>query len=171
MKRWGIVFAALSCALPASAQVRDGATIYIFDETGPEIVSLPEWSVPRRSDRQRRPSFEDRNFEALASPQLQTFSGDRELRDYVRDVRRIERRRWLARRADAGSPEVIVAQATIKCPDEECPPPDEEAVIVTASRAASPSITNNQVSGVDEGDIVKKAGDFVFVLSSRSATI
>ncbi len=48
-----------------------------------------------------------------------------------------------------------------------CPPaqPCIEEVVVTAAKAdATPSITNNQETGVDEGDIVKRAGDYIVLL-------
>ncbi|MDQ8029126.1 MAG: beta-propeller domain-containing protein [Brevundimonas sp.] len=58
--------------------------------------------------------------------------------------------------------------------DITCPPenPDclvdvtEEVgdIIVTGSRASTPSITNNQEAGVDEGDIVKARGDTLVIL-------
>ena len=48
------------------------------------------------------------------------------------------------------------------------PPPAEgsslETAVVTGGKAAAPSITNNQVSGVDEGDIVKQHGDTLVIL-------
>lgn len=46
-----------------------------------------------------------------------------------------------------------------------------ETVVVTASRidpSSLPSITNNQVQGVDEGDIIKRYGDYIFVLRKGS---
>lgn len=48
------------------------------------------------------------------------------------------------------------------------PPPSQSgataSVVVTAEKAAAPGITNNQVSGVDEGDIVKLHGNTLVVL-------
>lgn len=41
---------------------------------------------------------------------------------------------------------------------------DIEEVVVTAARAAAPSITNNQEAGVDEGDVVKARGDTLVIL-------
>lgn len=56
-------------------------------------------------------------------------------------------------------------------PGEDCPPEwsvcpgyDREEVVVTGSRIAAPSITNNQEAGVDEGDIVKLWNDTLVIL-------
>jgi hypothetical protein len=167
MRYWGIVLAALCCTVPAAAEQGAGVVISVFEEAPVETVEMPAAVVPERSERQRQPSFEDRQFRALASPQLQTFSGDRELNEYVRAVRRIERQRWRARRAEGGPPEIYVAQSVMnKCAaDEDCPLAGSEAVVVTGSRiTASPSITNNQVTGVDGGDIVKQIGEYLITL-------
>lgn len=46
-----------------------------------------------------------------------------------------------------------------------------ETIVVTGSRidpSSLPSITNNQVQGVDEGDIIKRYGDYLFVLRKGS---
>lgn len=56
-----------------------------------------------------------------------------------------------------------------ECPTdwEVCPGAEEvETIIVTGSsiRTLAPSITNNQVGGVDEGDIVKISGDVLVIL-------
>lgn len=66
------------------------------------------------------------------------------------------------------------AQRGFAAPDfAEAPPPapppppaaeSAQTVVVTASKAESPSITNNQEAGVDEGDIVKQRGDTLVVL-------
>jgi len=52
------------------------------------------------------------------------------------------------------------------CPAEwaVCPGYDNEEIIVTGSRIAAPSITNNQEAGVDEGDIVKLWNDTLVIL-------
>src|SRR5690348_1499452 len=110
-----------------------------------------------------RASYEDPRVEALAWPELQRFESDGAFRDYVRDVRRM-RRQLNDRRAEAGVPEIVVAQADagqLECGADPLPPcPEEDAqVVVTGSRIATPSITNNQMAGVDEGDIVKRIGD------------
>lgn len=57
-------------------------------------------------------------------------------------------------------------------PNPYCPPrlpdcmdPLVEEIVVTGSRiTSSPSITNNQQAGVDEGDIVKMSGDTLIIL-------
>src|SRR5688500_11018867 len=119
------------------------------------------------------PSFEDRALEALASPELKTFASEQEVNRYLREASRIYRRRHPPQRnrrwsASDGPAEIVVAQADVECVDPELCPEEEdglETIVVTGSRVSSPaqssssaitSITNTQVSGVDEGDIVKQ---------------
>lgn len=127
-------------------------------------------------------SWEHPSLERLASPEMQTFEGEREYRAYVRELRRAQRQIYFDRRrgvADAGGRQIIVAQADIEYPCnpqyEDCPESyDNEATIVvtgamrTGNLQSTPlaitSITNNQVSAVDEGDIVKRIGDYLLVL-------
>lgn len=91
-------------------------------------------------------AFEDPALDAVTADELVRFDGARDLRRYFREVRRIDRRR------------------------NYVPPPEGESpmIIVTGSRvtsaAPSPSITNNQTRGVDEGDIVKQIGNYLLVL-------
>jgi hypothetical protein len=122
------------------------------------------------------PAFEDRDLEALASPELTTFASEQEFTRYLREAKRIYRKRHPRRRdrdwsLDGARSEIVVAQADIA--PIECDPEteacleagDSEAnIIVTGSRAATPSITNVQVAGVDEGDIVKQIGEYLLVL-------
>lgn len=127
------------------------------------------------------PGYEDREVRRLSWPELQRFENDREFRRYLRDVRSIQNRK---RRAEISPPstlvnsEIVVAM-TQDVPPEECIDPDlcpvEEtgSVVVTGSRMVSQpattavsaeSITNTQKVGVDEGDIVKRIGDYFLVL-------
>jgi len=124
------------------------------------------------------PAFEDRELEALASPELQAFAGEQEFRRYLREANRIYRKRhpsrryWRGSHGDAPTPEFLVAQAEVadpECTDPELCPQDAEsdataAISVTGSRVSTPTITNVQVAGVDEGDIVKQVGDYLLVL-------
>jgi hypothetical protein len=142
---------------------------------------------------EQKPRYDNPALERLASPELTTFEDDRDFRDYLRVVRRIERRRRDRQArldADTGTPTFVIAAATMQetepglepqdvCTDpEQCPEEDADVVTVTGSRLSAPaslaspiavtgaeaSITNNQVLGVDEGDIVKRIGDHLLVL-------
>lgn len=121
------------------------------------------------------PAFEDRDLERLASPELTTFASEQEFARYLREVDRIQRKRrtsrrgWRGSQAEPGLPEIVVAQADVaepECIDPELCPSEEllESVVVTGSRVATPTITNVQVAGVDEGDIVKQIGEYLLVL-------
>ena len=125
------------------------------------------------------PAFEDRDLKALASPELRTFESEQEFRRYLRDADRINRRRHPPRRRHwdgslegSGIPELVVAQADVTAPEctdpKICPEAIDsdgaDTVVVTGSRVTTPTITNVQVSGVDEGDIVKQIGDYLLVL-------
>jgi hypothetical protein len=111
------------------------------------------------------------------SPRLERFRSEAQLRAYLRAVERArgERRRWSARRAgarfaQAASPPGTATDASQPlCPPDhpECvPAQDSAALVVTGSRVAphNASITNNQTSGVDEGDIVKQIGQYLIIL-------
>lgn len=128
-----------------------------------------------------RPTWEDPRLERLAQPDLQTFPDELAYRRYVRSLREAQRQIYLDRRkglAASDADMIVVAQADF----EPCDPQFDECVydggedaniVVTGARvAASPqstplavtSITNNQVAAVDEGDIVKRIGDYLLVL-------
>jgi hypothetical protein len=126
-------------------------------------------------------SWEHPALERLASPELRTFEGEREYRAYVRNLRRAQREIYFDRRnaraeAGQGGPVIVVAQADLAY---DCDPQYEDcgdleaSIVVTGARVASSpqstplavtSITNNQVAAVDEGDIVKRIGDYLLVL-------
>lgn len=76
---------------------------------------------------------------------LTAFRSDAELAAFLRGLRKRERR------------QVAMSDAVAAAPAES-------AISVTGSRVASPSITNNQEAGVDEGDIVKVRGDILVIL-------
>ena len=76
---------------------------------------------------------------------------------------RLELKAWMAEHARQDPP----------AGDADCPSEwevcagyrdDNDSIIVTGSRAPSPTITNNQEAGVDEGDIVKLSGDTLVIL-------
>ncbi len=125
-------------------------------------------------------TWDNPQVERLAWPELDTFASEREYRNWVRDLRRMQRQLQEDQRA-ALDPEIVVAMANIQ--EQDCDPlfadcytgeEDEEGMIlVTGSRVTSSpqstplaitSITNNQVGAVDEGDIVKRIGDYLLVL-------
>ncbi|MDE1466597.1 beta-propeller domain-containing protein [Aurantiacibacter sp. D1-12] len=134
-----------------------------------------------------RPSWEHPRVEALTWPELDTFDSEREFRAWVREVRRLQRRLRNERRAEVLGDNIVVAQLALE--RQECDPEVEECIeeeddsgariIVTGARIQAPSynsitpiavtssdgsITNNQVAAVDEGDIVKRIGDYLLVL-------
>jgi hypothetical protein len=118
-----------------------------------------------------KPAYDDARVKSLASPSLEKFESESAFVAYLREVRRLARARgmwWgLAR-----GPQYAQAQTTpqeVPCPQGVTPPcysDGSEAVTVTGSRIASPpaSITNVQMRGVDEGDIVKQFRHFLVVL-------
>ncbi len=149
-------------------------------------IALMAVAVTSTAALANEPRYELPALERLASPQLTTFENDREFRDYLREIRRVNRRKR-NRRAEADEQTIVVAAATMQqaepveeCTDPEQCPEDNNTVIVTGSRVSTPpaamavplavttsdqeSITNNQVLGVDEGDIVKRIGDYLLVL-------
>lgn len=104
-------------------------------------------------------------------PRLERFSGDADFERYLKNVQAARR---VTRTYGSADGRVWLAQAeTGAAPAEECfdidcvPGGDGETIVVTGSRIsspASPSITNNQKSGVDEGDIVKLIGRHLVIL-------
>ena len=119
--------------------------------------------------------------EALArfiSPTLTRFGSDQEFNRYGRAVWERERLGW--RSSVSRAIEFAQAQAQPGaqsdvtdpiCPenDPQCLVPaesDEQNIVTTGSRIAprNPSITNNQMVGVEEGDIVKQIDHYLLVL-------
>jgi hypothetical protein len=174
-RRSFIVLLGLALAAGAAGQSRnpyDGDLI--FDES--ELSARPL----------RKPATADQRLAAEAqlarfdSATLKRFSGEEEFAGYVDAVRTVARARgewWASARplylAQAGSAaETGSAAAAPVCPrdDLECllPQEDEEEghIIVTGSRIAprNASITNNQMRGVEEGDIVKQIDHYLLIL-------
>jgi hypothetical protein len=113
---------------------------------------------------------------AFTRPTLTRFDSEAEFRRYVEAVREVERTRYdyyyssLAGLQFAQA--IVPAQTqsdglTQRCvPTPGYPCPEEMTVTVTGSRIAprNPSITNNQLRGVEEGDIVKQIDHYLLVL-------
>jgi hypothetical protein len=106
---------------------------------------------------------------ALTSPVLETFASEAEFRSYLRALHReaVKRDPWAA----LARPVQVAQNQDTPCTDPDpknCPTAASDSgqsIVVTGSRVASkPSITNVQVAGVDEGDIVKQIGRFLLVL-------
>jgi hypothetical protein len=93
-----------------------------------------------------------------ASGGLTAFRSDAELRRFLRRLRRVE--------------SMVPVPSPVVMPSPPSPPADAapmagrvaESVVVTASGARAPGITNNQEADVDEGGIVKMRGDIMIVL-------
>jgi hypothetical protein len=129
---------------------------------------------PRATPEQRQAAEE--TLARFVSPRLTRFAGDEEFRRYLGAVLAVHRLRgW------AESPAIQFAQASDAstqsdalepiCPEEypDCAAVESQAenVIVTGTRIPAPnnaSITNNQMRGVEEGDIVKQINQFLLVL-------
>lgn len=153
MGRCFLAWAALLSAASAQAQMRPSAA--------PEERRMAEDAVS-----------------AFTSPALTRFRGEEEFRRYIGALRAAARARGDLRAGFAG---IQYAQAQTPgasrsdaiepiCPaaDPACAdvPDLGESVIITGSRVnvGNPSITNNQMRGVEEGDIVKQIGRFLLVL-------
>ncbi len=119
-------------------------------------------------------------LDAFTAPTLTRFGSEAELRNYVEAVRQFQRTRGryrysarsvprFAQAAMPGGAAQSDADAPLCPPDQpECLEDEgDEQVIVTGSRVpppSNPSITNNQLRSVEEGDIVKQIGQFLLVL-------
>ena len=125
-------------------------------------------------------------LDAFASPTLTRFRNEAEFRHYVDAVRDEERTRgdYYYTYSAAQQEPLRFAQAAVPgqaatqndATDQRCiPTPDhpcsvdesDRRIVVTGSRVApptNPSITNNQMRGVEEGDIIKQIGHFLLVL-------
>ncbi|HEX6374649.1 MAG TPA: beta-propeller domain-containing protein [Allosphingosinicella sp.] len=165
-------------AVGAVAQSRQGYDGDLIFETGE--------SPPPRTYRTATPEQRREAEAALArftSPTLSRFASEEEFRRYLGAVLAAERARhgWYAaassiRFAQAGTAGDVQSDAV----EPICPPEDpgclglpESAedqqgdLIVTGSRIpapSNPSITNNQMRNVEEGDIVKQIDRFLLVL-------
>jgi hypothetical protein len=100
------------------------------------------------------------------APALSSFRSEKELQAYIGDLRaRIEKERSRSRAAagnaemaaDAAAASYDAAPLAMEAPSAAPPSPAQPG-------AAEDGITNVQTVGVDEGGIVKKAGDYLVVL-------
>lgn len=117
----------------------------------------------------------------FTSPTLTRFESDAEFDAYVAAVRQAARARGdyysgnrAIRFAQAQPGSAIASDAKEEpiCPpeDPQCADPGEsgdQSIVVTGSavRPSNPSITNNQMRNVEEGDIVKQIDRFLLILS------
>jgi hypothetical protein len=90
--------------------------------------------------------------EPADQPGLTAFSSERELRDFMRRLAAEQRREM----------EAVQNETDMAMPMPPPPPPPPPAA--GAPAAPQLSITNNQIQGVDEGDIVKVRGDILVIL-------
>ncbi len=151
--------------------------------TAIEVIPRPAPPPPRYKSQSAFP-FEDKLLDRFTAAELETFNGDRELRRYIETLEKVKDdsdAKW----ASLQRPIVIAAAMTQDAVEDVCADPEAcpdegvgDNIIVTASRASSPSmsavsavtavsgdtITNVQTGGVDEGDIVKQIGNYLLVL-------
>jgi len=94
--------------------------------------------------------LEKPSIDKLAYQKLETFGSEREFERYIRSIHKVNDYR----------DELDRIERERRC-GGEC-----KRITITGSRIAGPqaSITNNQVAGVDEGDIVKQKGDYLLIL-------
>jgi len=126
------------------------------------------------------PAWQDAAYDAFRSAELRRFSSEEEFQTWLRRLQGISDVEPEEEEFDD------VADAAIPPPPPPSPPPPpppppppvpmmsapaaESTTAVTASRAAdtgasaNPEITNNQIRGVDEGDIVKQVGNHLVIL-------
>lgn len=126
-------------------------------------------------------------LDAFTSPRLTRFVDEAEFRRYLEAIRTEQRTRGDYYYAAAATPQAPqrFAQATtpaqppaqadtsgqdcVPTPGHPCYLPEQgaESVVVTGSRVAppsNPSITNNQMRGVEEGDIIKQIDHYLLTL-------
>lgn len=91
----------------------------------------------------------------LAQPRtLKAFSSDKELTAFLK-------RRMARRQRSYAVPPPLAVPAVVAAPS---PTDDSSNIVVTGTKAATPSITNTQETDVDEGGIVKVHGNHLVVL-------
>ena len=81
---------------------------------------------------------------------LQPFTAEHPLEEFVR-------------KSAIWGEESVIWGWTVDCPEDDCEFV-EDVVMVTGTSVSSISITNNQEQGADEGDIVKRVGDYAVLL-------
>ncbi|MAK60798.1 MAG: hypothetical protein CMK09_07455 [Ponticaulis sp.] len=115
--------------------------------------------------------MESRVLKRETEDRLLTFSNEAEFQQYMRRLHNLNERDGLYWTSNQDP--IQLAQLSSDSPMVECADDDadceyavtQDTVVVTGSAIASnPSITNNQMAGVDEGDIIKQIGDYLVVL-------
>lgn len=179
----GAALGVVSTHSAAAAQSRDGggyADIYWYEEPEPEeepstapppappapVVIVPP--PPPRPPSEDIYVFEDKALDAVTSRNLESFSGEAAFRGYLKRLEKIKETReyhW----AGAGHPILVAASMQDAAEEPVCANPEDcpeeaDSVAVTGTRISSPTITNVQAVGVDEGDIVKQIGDYFLIL-------
>jgi hypothetical protein len=171
------ILSALAVSASAAGQSRsgyEGDLIVEPDEPPPPRT----WHQATEEERQ----VAEANLARFNSPTLARFGSDEQFRRYLGAVLAAQRARygWYAASGHiqfaqaAGDSSVQSDAIEPICPpeDPQClarPQAEEDVgnISVTGSRMAAPSnpsITNNQMRGVEEGDIVKQIGRFLLVL-------
>jgi hypothetical protein len=170
----GICLLATAAPPPVSAQSRsgyEGDLIFEPDETRPPL-RRHELSPEQKAEAERE-------LARFAAPTLTRFTGEEEFQRYVAALEAARRGRdgWYASlrpirfaQVDTQS-EVQSDSVEPVCPEDDlnCLPATEsgsESIVVTGSRVnpRNPSITNNQMRDVEEGDNVKQIDHFLLVL-------
>ena len=108
------------------------------------------------------PAWRDPAYDAYRSVRLSRFASEEEFQAWLRGLEGITEQELESADGDIPPPPPP--------PPPPAPAPGLETVTVTAAKAsdaspaANPEITNNQIRGVDEGDIVKQVGDHLVIL-------
>ena len=92
---------------------------------------------------------------------LTAFRSDKELRTFLKGLRARQQGGFTATNGGPPPPAPPPPPAVAYAPSADA---SAEALVVTGSRVAAPSITNNQEADVDEGGIVKMSGDIMVIL-------
>lgn len=157
------------------------AVMVALAATGAVAQQRPQRHIVTQQERQEARAALD----AFTSPTLARFRDEAEFRRYVEAVRAEERSRGdyyytystaeqaplrFAQAAVPGQPAAQSDPTEPRCiptPSHPCADEAQESVVVTGSRVpppTNPSITNNQMRGVEEGDIIKQIDHYLLVL-------
>jgi len=192
MRRHAFLIMALAALCAPAAGQRGGGYIepvYVEPEPEPEptpppattppAVVIPSYQVrptppppppPRVTPAERRAAEDE--LAAFTSPTLTRFTGEAEFARYRRALRAVSHARNYSHSGAIQFASLQADTQTPLCPDPNNPDcavaSDEGAqnVIVSGARIAprNPSITNNQMANVEEGDIVKQIDHYLLVL-------
>lgn len=184
-----LVVIILALCAPAAGQRGTGfqEPVYIIEEAQPvpaaPVVAVQTPAVvppalqvhsatppPRLTPEGRRRA--EAELARFISPTLTRFGSDDEFRRYIRALREVRRMQQVSdsRRIQFASLQTDSQEPLCGDPNNPCPPEGAESdaanVMVTGSRVAprNPSITNNQMANVEEGDIVKQIDHYLLIL-------